>query len=64
VGLHKVSKILGPLRFLLSTNDLLTIAIKDANIILFADDASITITSPNDTHLTIVMTEIFIETNK
>ena len=50
--------ILGPLPFLLCINNLPKIATKDANVIVFADDTSITVTNSNDTHLKIVMNEI------
>ena len=56
--------ILCPVLFHLYINDLPKIAVKDANIFLFADDTSILVTNSNDTHLKIVMNEIFIDINK
>ena len=56
--------ILGHLLFLLHVNDLPKIGTKDANIVLFADDTSIMVTNSNDTHLKIVMNEIFMDINK
>ena len=39
-------------------------ATKDANIILFVDDTSTTVTSSNDIHLKILMNEILMDKNK
>jgi hypothetical protein len=56
--------ILGPMLILLYINDLPKTATKDANIVLFVDDTSILVTNSNDTHLKIVMNEIFMDINK
>jgi len=52
------------MRFHLYISGLPKIATKDGNIVLFVDDTSILITNSNDTHLKIVMNEIFIDINK
>jgi hypothetical protein len=56
--------IFGPLPFLLYINDFLKIAIKVANTILFVNNKGIILTNSNNTHLKIVMNEIFMDTNK
>jgi hypothetical protein len=48
----------------LHVNDLPKIATQDANIVLFADDTSTILINSIDTHLTIVMNEIFMAINK
>ena len=58
-----INSILGPLLFLY-VNDLPKIPTKDANITLFADNTSILVTNSNDSHLKIVMNEIFMDINK
>ena len=57
------SLILGPLLFLY-INDLPKIPTKDANIAFFADNTSILVTTSKDSHLKIVMNEIFVDINK
>jgi hypothetical protein len=47
------------LLFLLYINDLPKTATKDANVVLFADNTSITVTNPTDKNLKKVMNEIF-----
>ena len=49
---------------MLHVNDLPKIATQDANIVLFADDTSTILINSIDTHLTIVMNEIFMAINK
>jgi hypothetical protein len=39
-------------------------ATKDANIVLFVDNTSIIVNISNDTHLTLVMNEMFMDINK
>jgi hypothetical protein len=53
--------ILGPLPFLLYINNLPKTATKDVNVILFANDTSVIVTNSNDTHLKIVINEIFMD---
>jgi hypothetical protein len=56
--------ILGPLSFLLYIHYFPKLAFKVANIILFANDTSIIVTNSNDTHVKMVMNEIFMDVNK
>jgi len=56
-----LGSILGPLPFLLYINDFPKIVIMVANIILFVNDTIVT--NSNNTHLRVVMNEIFMDIN-
>jgi hypothetical protein len=55
--------VLGPLRFLVYINDLLTIINKDNNIVLFADETSIIITDTNKDDFTLHANNLFNDIN-
>jgi hypothetical protein len=55
--------ILGPILFLIYINDLPKLAPTGTKILLYADDTSIIVTSPNLTHYEIQINEIFKEVN-
>jgi hypothetical protein len=56
--------ILGPLFFLLYTNDITEESSKGANIFLHADDTSIIVTNPEYNGYRLIMNKIFQEANK
>jgi len=56
--------ILGPLLFLLYINDLPQITHENSKVILYADDTSIIITSPNPSNYENIVNKIFEDINR
>ena len=64
LGLQFQTALLGPLLFLLYINDLPQITHENSKVILYADDTSIIITSPNPSNYENIVNKIFENINR